>query len=111
MKLDQLIKGIPDFIRDMLREVYEEKAEPIQYGRFHLGLKYDLNTWLENPLCGAFMCKEERITYDKRTQQKKTSYFDIYIIITEEVFLVLEPVPNMKNAGKMISWATLAALE
>lgn len=36
---------------------------------------------------------------------------DIYVVVTETVFLKLEPDHKIKNVGKLVAWATLPALE
>lgn len=36
---------------------------------------------------------------------------DIYVVVTEQAFLVLEPDHKIKNVAKLIAWATLPSLE
>jgi hypothetical protein len=36
---------------------------------------------------------------------------EIIVVITESVFLVLEPDHKIKNAAKIVAWASLPALE
>lgn len=36
---------------------------------------------------------------------------DVYIVISETVFLVLEPEPKMKGIGKLVSWGTLPTID
>ncbi len=45
------------------------------------------------------------------TQEKRKAYSDVYIVVTESVFLVLEPDHKVKNVARLISWATLPSLE
>lgn len=35
----------------------------------------------------------------------------MYIVISEQVFLVLEPEPKMKGIGKLVSWGTLPTID
>lgn len=42
---------------------------------------------------------------------KKQVRIDVYIVISEQVFLVLEPEPKMKGIGKLVSWGTLPAID
>jgi hypothetical protein len=73
MSLSQLIQQIPGFVADMIRkkgkpefeqdETSKEGARkvPKMYGKFHLGMQYDLNIWLSNSTCGVFQCQEEKL--------------------------------------------------
>jgi len=36
---------------------------------------------------------------------------DVYVVISESVFLVLEPEPKMKGIGKLVSWGTLPTID
>lgn len=42
---------------------------------------------------------------------KKRAIIDIYIVISESVFLVLEPDQKMKGIGKLVSWGTLPTID
>jgi hypothetical protein len=42
---------------------------------------------------------------------KKKGLIDIYVVVTESVFLVLEPDHKIKNVARLVAWATLPALE
>jgi len=42
---------------------------------------------------------------------KKNVKIDVYIVISEQVFLVLEPEPKMKGIGKLVSWGTLPTID
>jgi len=42
---------------------------------------------------------------------KRKAYSDVYIVVTDSVFLVLEPDHKVKNVARLISWATLPSLE
>lgn len=87
-------------------------------GRFHLGLNYDMLIWLSNNHCTRFPCHQEHeVTVkvkDKQGNTRKTvrkSSVEIFIVITENILLVLKPDSRIKNVGKLLSWATLPALE
>jgi len=43
--------------------------------------------------------------------KKKKGLIDIYVVVTESVFLVLEPDHKIKNVARLVAWATLPALE
>ena len=42
---------------------------------------------------------------------QKRVIIDVYIVISEQVFLVLEPNPKMKGVGKLVSWGTLPTID
>ena len=53
-------------------------------GQFHLGLKYDVNIWLNSPACSAFPAQEEKTQdeIDKNAQggfttRQKKIYIDM----------------------------------
>lgn len=53
MNLYELIQQIPEFIREtLLQQLPTAKLT----GRFHLGLNYDMQTWLTNGTCRVFPC-------------------------------------------------------
>lgn len=66
MNLLELIKMIPGFVAHMLdlkhkkgkeiefEELKEGQKVPKMYGKFHLGLQYDINIWKQNQSCGVF---------------------------------------------------------
>ena len=65
-------------------------------GEFHLGLKYDINLWINTVDCAAYPAQEEKKQdeIDKTPQgnfitRQKTFYVDIYVVVTEQMFLVL----------------------
>lgn len=70
MNLSDLIKQIPDFIRESLA-----RATPPQkmVGRFHLGLSYDMLLWMSNSDCGVFPCQEEQLVpVERKDAQGRT---------------------------------------
>lgn len=48
---------------------------------------------------------------DKGEKQKKRVTIDVYIVISESVFLVLEPDAKKKGIGKLVSWGTLPTID
>lgn len=42
---------------------------------------------------------------------KKKGFIDLYIVVTESVFLMLEPNHKIKNVARLVAWATLPSLE
>lgn len=44
-------------------------------------------------------------------KMKRRIVIDIFIVISESVFLVLEPEPKMKGIGKLVSWGTLPTID
>jgi hypothetical protein len=43
-----------------LKPENQEKAKIEMVGEFHLGLKYDMNLWTNQPDCQAFVAQEEK---------------------------------------------------
>ena len=61
-----------------------EKAKLHQVGEFHLGLKYDINLWVNSQDCHAYPAQEEKKQEEiEKTKQgnfitqKKTFYVDM----------------------------------
>ncbi len=44
-------------------------------------------------------------------QEARKAYSDVFIVVTESVFLVLEPDHKVKNVARLVAWATLPSLE
>jgi len=44
-------------------------------------------------------------------QKKRKGLNDIFLVVTESVFLVLEPDHKIKNVARLVAWATLPSLE
>ena len=64
----------------------------------------------------VFICpcsqEKEFVTLNQKGEKvKKRVVYDVYIVISEEVFLLLEPETQMKGIGKLISWGTLATID
>jgi hypothetical protein len=38
-------------------------------------------------------------------------FTDVFVVITENIFLLLEPDHKIKNVARLIAWATLPSLE
>lgn len=53
MNLYELIQQIPNFIQETITKGRDRKE---MIGRFHLGLNYDISSWLNNPNCRVFPC-------------------------------------------------------
>ena len=47
----------------------------------------------------------------KNEKLKKRAIIDAYIVISESVFLLLEPESTMKGIGKLVSWGTLPTID
>ena len=47
----------------------------------------------------------------EKGSKKKKGLIDIFVIVTESVFLVLEPDHKIKNVARLVAWATLPSLE
>ena len=61
-----------------------------------------------------YPCIQEKEYESKNSQgvkTKKVVKIDVYIVISEQVFLVLEPEPKMKGIGKLVSWGTLPTID
>lgn len=65
----------------------------------------------------VFPCQENRevsqiIKESERSNSKgKSANNNLYIVVTEEIFLVLEPDHKIKNVAKLLAWATLPSIE
>lgn len=70
MNLSDLIKQIPDFIRESLARTTPPQK---MVGRFHLGLSYDMLLWMSNSDCGVFPCQEEQLVpVERKDAQGRT---------------------------------------
>jgi len=61
-----------------------------------------------------YPCTQEKEYLSKNGQGqkvKKRAQIDVYIVISEQVLLVLEPEPKMKGVGKLVSWGTLPTID
>ncbi len=61
-----------------------------------------------------YPCTQEKEFISKNQQGqkvKKRAQIDVYIVISEQVFLVLEPEAKMKGIGKLVSWGTLPTID
>lgn len=61
-----------------------------------------------------YLCSQEKefTSYNAQNEKiKKRVIIDVYIVISETVFLVLEPEPKMKGIGKLVSWGTLPTID
>jgi len=61
-----------------------------------------------------YPCVQEQ-EYETTTQAgnkvKKNVRIDVYIVVSEQVLLVLEPEPKMKGIGKLMSWGTIPTID
>ena len=58
-----------------------------------------------------FIGKGIHINQLQGEKMKKRVIIDVYIVISETVFLLLEPDPKMKGIGKLVSWGTLPTID
>lgn len=115
MNLYELIQQIPNFIQETVIKGRERKE---MIGRFHLGLNYDMLLWLSNGFCRVFPCQQEQEVLVKiknkegqiKKQERKTM-IDIYLVITENVLIMLKTDSKIKNVAKLLAWASLPAIE
>jgi hypothetical protein len=115
MNLYELIQQIPNFIQETVIKGRERKD---MIGRFHLGLNYDMLLWLSNSFCRVFPCQQEQEVLVKiknkegqiKKQERKTM-IDIYLVITENVLIMLKTDSKIKNVAKLLAWASLPAIE
>ena len=105
-------------------------------GKFYLGLNYDYQLiWMQNQAnkssgtaqnnaskdsrakdsgVAIYPCSQEKefiSTTQKGEKLKRRVIIDVYIVISETVFLVLEPDSKMKGIGKLVSWGTLPTID
>ena len=118
MNLYELIQQIPHFIQETLEaDAAEDPSEVRKLGRFHLGLNYDMLTWLSNSDCRVFPCQQESEVNvkvkDKSglvTKQILKSMVDIYLVVTEHHLMMLKTDTKIKNVAKLLAWASLPAI-
>ena len=55
--------------------------------------------------------KEYATTNENGDKVFKKVNIDVYVVISESVFLMLEPEPKMKGIGKLVSWGTLPTID
>lgn len=74
--------------------------------------------WLSNSACGVFPCQVEvdvvQTFKDKAGKERKVTrkqMVDNFLVVTENIFLMLKTDTKIKNVAKMQAWATLASLE
>lgn len=96
-------------------KTFQQKGEEEEIiGRFHLGLQYDVNIWTSNRYCGVFSSKEEKdfspVT-SRDSGSLKKGPDELLLVITETVFLIMEPDSKIKNVARLVAWATLASIE
>jgi hypothetical protein len=48
---------------------------------------------------------------EKSTGVKKKGFIDVFSVVTDNVFLLLEPDHKVKNVARLVAWATLPSLE
>mmetsp|Transcript_10645 Transcript_10645/g.7950 ORF Transcript_10645/g.7950 Transcript_10645/m.7950 type:complete len:157 (+) Transcript_10645:225-695(+) len=123
MNLLDLIQRIPEFVGGFIKKSLDKYSKEEakggvnalrQIGQFHLGGQYDINNWVQNPSCAVYFCQEKRTTqFDAALEKfnKGKSFSDLVLVVTESAFLVLEKDHKFQNVARMISWATLPALE
>lgn len=61
MNLYEIIQLIPHFVEKMVNRKASLTEPESCYGKFHLGLQYDINIWLSNQSCGVYPSQEEKI--------------------------------------------------
>jgi hypothetical protein len=69
-----------------------------------------MNIWHSNPACGVFPSQEEK-QFAGGQGTKKKGFADVFVVVTENVFLLLEPDHKIKNVARLVAWATLPSLE
>lgn len=115
MNLHELIQQIPNFILETVTKGRDRKE---MIGRFHLGLNYDITSWLNSKDCRVFPCQQEQEVLvkikNKEGQIKKherKTMIDIYLVITENMLIMLKTDSKIKNVAKLLAWASLPAIE
>ena len=128
MNLYELIQYIPEFISEVLLAQKSKDVMPM-LEKFYLGLNYDYQQiWMQNQSSkqaikdsrakdsgvAIYPCSQEKEYLIKNPQGqkiKKRAIIDVYVVISESVFLVLEPDQKMKGIGKLVSWGTLPTID
>jgi hypothetical protein len=97
-----LISSIPNFFQlNLLRSQGEISVK--DYGKFHLGSLYYLESWERKDSMGSFYCSEIELNSKKAVKERM-------IVLTHTVVLVLELNNTYPGIGYLTSWATLQAL-
>lgn len=97
-----LISLIPGFFQSNLLKNQSEISVK-DYGRFHLGSPYYLESWERKEFMASFYCAEIDVRNKKAAQER-------IIVLTHTVILVLELNNQYPGIGYLISWATLQSL-
>jgi len=61
-----------------------------------------------------YPCIQEKEFATKNAQGEKVFKkvnIDVYVVVSESVFLMLEPEPKMKGIGRLVSWGTLPTID
>lgn len=110
MTLIDIIQQIPAFITEQIKASKDGSGQAHMVGKFHLGLQYDMNIWIQNQQCGIFPCQEEKDNAQLGGSKRK-GLIDVYTVVTESILLYLEPDQKIKNVARLIAWFTLPTLE
>lgn len=129
MNLFELVQCIPKFVASTIEKKAPSGDAPApMLGRFYLGLNYDYQqVWMHNQNSSQtankedretrvviYPCSQEKQIMTKNQQGQKVhkgAIIDAYIVVSESVFLVLEPEAKMKGIGKLVSWGTLPTID
>lgn len=140
MNLHDLIQHIPKFIAEVAQKMHDAQKKKSNetlpmIGKFYLGLPYDYQQiWMQNQSSkgtggsnsqskdsrardsgvAIYPCSQEKEFFSKNQQGQKVkrrAIIDVYIVISESIFLVLEPEQKMKGIGKLVSWGTLPTID
>lgn len=96
-----IIGLIPNFFTKVLASIHQELPNK-DFGIFHLGSPYYLETWDQKDSMGTFYCME----IDSKTAKVK----ERMIVVTHTSILELEINDQTPGIGYLVSWATLQSL-
>lgn len=120
--LFEIISNIPTFIVFLLSRIQIQKTQYYEetkkyknkiYGKFHIGEKYDINDWMTMSSSGIFLF----ILFHKAVYQCQEFPSDdlpprqLYMVVSESAFLLLQPDEKRKNQCVLIIYATLYSLQ
>jgi Ubiquitin-conjugating enzyme len=97
-----IIGLIPHFFANVLSKIQSELQNK-DFGKFHLGNPYYLETWERKESMGCYYCTESDIKTQKPVKEKM-------IAVTHTIILQFELNQEYPGIGYLISWATLQSL-
>ena len=97
-----IVKKIPSFLTRMDENI--DNKILVYYGEYRIDQIYNINDFLSNREIDFFKLQQTFMSGKKRVMK------DRYIVLTDIYFLLLDPVPDNKNLGKLLFWGDIRQL-